>query len=294
MSKMLTAARLADAVPALARTLLKLGKVIRHEDMDWCKMFMPLEIGVVDPTALCPRYLSLGDPFSLLLTSFASLFPQSESSRFPSRLMPTSTLDEHASPSAFAAQVTAQGRCVIMAGSVLATFELEGVPGDHAVLNMNMVCSTGDVFSALAPGAIRWGFLLQAIAAIGEFMVGEQRIFILSPVAPKAVCESVLAEHEEFDGGPLYLENETALGILGGAPTEWLEDARMFVDEHAMGIGYRDRSIKRLLAPAMAAYLKLTDPDSARPRLDALAALNSVGDPAWRRLLSRFANMQRV
>ncbi len=288
----LKCSRPCEIIPVLASMLLGGSRRV-VEGVEHATISEPVVIEFVDPVGLCPQYLSLGDPFVHLLSSLAAMFPFSESSSYPSHLRPPNTLPIDSSPSFFASQVVSTGRCVVFAGTSLSTFEMVGVPGEHAVVSMNMVCPIGSIFECIAPGAIRWGFLHQAVASLSDAMMGVHRLIVLHPNAPVSVCESIMLEHEELKSQGLYDPTAMALGVLGGPPQDWLRDVKMFLDEHAQASGYQDRSIRRLFVPAMAAWLKMVDPDAANPVDDCLKALGSVTDTNWHRMLFRFAEMQR-
>lgn len=280
------------AAEALAEKLLADGVPVQRDGHEWLKLDMPMIYEIVAPVCLCPRFLSLGDPFQHLLSSFAAMFPATGTSQYPGYLTPSGRLPEESGPSAFASQVVSEGRCVIMAGNVLASFETSGLPQDGGVLALNMIAATGSSFHALAPGSVRWGFLHQAVSAISGYIQGRHRVIMLHPCAPRAVCEAISAEAREFEDRPLYADGEVPMGVLGGNPSEWLGDAAMFVDEHRMATGYRDRSVRRLLVPAMAAWHLMVDKEVPDRLAKARAALASVSDAAWRRSMLRFVDMQ--
>jgi len=157
------------------------------------------------------------------------------------------------------------------------------------MLEMNMVCATGNVFDSLSTSVTRFGFLHQAIGAFMGLMVGCHRVFVIHPCAPLAQCKSIGREADN-SGLPLYRDGETALPVVSGSALDWGCDAVMFTLEGTSALGYQDRFIRRVLAPAMNAWKCRIDPDlSDADRMGgARLALEGLSDPAWRRCLRDF------
>jgi len=289
----IAARNIADAAPQVAARLLSGHRKDLHGERV-AYLNEPVVVSLANPVETCPRFVALGNPYSHLLTSFASLFPLPDGSRFPESLRPQACLTGEASPSAFAGSVVADGRAVVFAGAALAGFEAVGTPDNMGVLSLNVVSPTGSVMNALAPGCIRWGMLQQAIASLSGFMLGGFRLIVLHPIAAVEHCEAILQEVEAMCSGPLYADGEVALGVASAPGGEWLTEAAMFLGEHAYASGYQHRPIRSLLVPAVAAWMKLTDADIADRRSAALEQLATVKDQAWRRCLERWTSAATV
>ena len=280
---------LSEAIQSMALTLNHNGSRIMENGEEWAKLGDPAIVEITDICGYCPRYLALGDPFIHLLSSFPWMFPASSGSRYPDRFDPKLRLPESASPSAIAAQILGNSRQVLQIGDYLVTFEMNGTPDMHGVLNMNIVVSVGSLAQAMI-WMTRWSVLFQAVASCMGIMRGSTTMFILHPCEPVSLLESVLKEHDEIGPAGSY----GPISLIAGAYEEWLPDAKMFIDEHCMAIGYQDRFISRVLSPAMAAHRHLIDPDaSPADRVGrAYTAAGLVLDHEWKSMLQRFVKMQ--
>lgn len=284
----------ADAALELSRKL-KDGSRVMRDGVEWFKLRDPAVIEFQHSIQNCPRYLSLGDPFKHLLGSFAWMFSCNQESHYPDHLTPECRMPPQVTPSAITAKVIANGRVVLSIGDFLATFESTGTPDNLGVLDLNMVCSVQSSIDSIVPWSTRFGMLHQAVAGCSGLMMGSHRIFIMHPCAPVSVVEGVLAEEEEVGHLLNSAENMGAsLPVIAGDYNGWLSNASMFIHEHCRAAPYNDRFIRRVLSPAMAAWLCLTDGESSdQDRVSkACAQINSVADPEWRFLLKRFCDMQ--
>lgn len=283
---------LAHAASQVAADLANGSREMR-DGLEWAKSTSPIVIELQGPDRFCPILISLGDPFHMLLASYAWLFPTTESSRYPKFFDPLIRMPDSAGPSAMAASVIGNGRQVVQVANHLATFEMNGSPDAHGVLDMNLVVSTGSVLEAIAPWGIRWMMYHSAVAAYAGLMTGSVRMFVMHPCAPLKICASVINESSEVSA---TADDQAMVSVVSGDPGEWARDARMFIDEHIWANGYQDRFVLGVLKPAMAAWHNLIDPDQDQgTRVDrALDALKSVRDANWRLYLSRYAEMQRA
>ncbi len=285
------ATNVADAVSIIAKHLHIEGSRYMFYGNEWAKLSSPMVIDFAEMGACSSRYLSLGNPFEHLLSSFAWMFPAQDGSIYPKIFDPRLRMPESASPAAIAAKILTDSRQVIQVGDYLATFEMHGTPENHGVLEMNIVVSVGSTFEALVPWGIRWSMLHQAVCASIGIIAGRSRMFILHPCAPVTIVDAVYAEFADNDFG---FGPTGSVPVVSGSYDDWYSDALMFVSEHCSAVGYKDRYIRRVLNPAMAAWRYLCDPElppEARVK-HARDMIKNIGDEDWKMVLDRFAVMQ--
>jgi len=251
---------------------------------------------IVSPD-LCPRYLAAGSPFFALLGGFAWLFERPSETAWPQALEPENRLPPEVSPGRIAAALVSQRRLAVVIGGFVGAFELDGPP-DDGLVSLSLVVAGGTTLDAVSIWAVRWGMLQQAVCGVAGAKIGRLRLFLLYPSMPESLVETIVADSvsrsHERQGEDASM-SITVPVVSGCAGELWLSECQMFLAEHCQALGYQDRFIATVLAPAMSAYLAWVAPDVSDDtrRSLALVRLKSVRDSVWRDALTRYVSAAR-
>lgn len=263
----------------------------------------PVVFALVPPLSLCPDLVALGNPFALLLSSYAWLVQPGGASRWPESLDPGLSLPDSSGASVIAEGIRENGRHVMRLGVFLVSFETVGDPENHGILDCNIIVAGGSAFAALGHWGVRWLMLHHAVCGCTGFICGMTNIVVLHPCASMGEAEKVRAECREVlwggrgeGGNASVLPGGPDFPLVSGDAADWLRESRMFRDEHTLAMGYSDRFVSGVLSPAMTAWLALNDQDrSDKDRVSAAQDLvRSVRDLRWRAMLTRYLDMVRV